>query len=108
MTEKMSIFESISKENFVVYKEEWSAAVEDETINNAILNLVNKTNQMIKCVSCGSVLQNEVHPYEVWMYDHESGWKVDGLENRQWLSVFCDCGHHTSLNKLGINRYQGE
>jgi DNA-directed RNA polymerase subunit N (RpoN/RPB10) len=96
--------EKIMNFNFIAYKEEWDVAVEDETINNAIGNLLEKANQMIKCVGCGKV-HDDV--YEVWMYDHSSGWKVEGLEDRQWLSVACDCGYHTSLNKLGINRYQG-
>ena len=36
-------------------------------------------------------------------YDHEGGWKVEGFENRQWLSVVCPkCKYGWSLWKLDV------
>lgn len=36
-------------------------------------------------------------------YDHDGGWKVDGIENRQWLSVLCpNCTYEWALWKLDI------
>ena len=36
-------------------------------------------------------------------YDHSGGWRVDGFEFRQWLSVECPkCKYQWSLRKLGV------
>ncbi|MDB5224988.1 MAG: hypothetical protein JWO43_610 [Candidatus Adlerbacteria bacterium] len=36
-------------------------------------------------------------------YDHPGGWRVEGIEKRQWLSVVCpECNYGISLYKVGI------
>jgi hypothetical protein len=69
-------------------------------IHNHIHNLLVKSDSM-NCKGCGK--EFDTRNLEVWMYDHKSGWDI-GLDQKQWLSILCDCGYHTSFNKLGMGR----
>ena len=53
------------------------------------------------CVSCGKKFPHDV---VVHVYDHKYGWFISDDLPLQWLSIQCDCGYHSSFNKLGINR----
>jgi hypothetical protein len=38
-------------------------------------------------------------------YDHSDGWKVPGIEKRQWLWLHCvNCGYDFAIWKLGVPR----
>jgi len=58
------------------------------------------------CRWCGKPLSNHVD-----RYNHGDGWKVDGFEERQWLSVRCSnpkCRYEWSLWKVGVPRDLGD
>ena len=51
------------------------------------------------CGWCGTLIGDQ----SMDMYDHPDGWKVDGIDNLQWLSLRCPkCGYDWSLWKLGV------
>jgi len=44
-------------------------------------------------------------PEQVDAYPHPDGWRVAGMDEKQWLSIKCPkCGYEWSLNKLGVPR----
>jgi hypothetical protein len=96
---------------FTLFKEEKSFPHDLNTshpkVHEHVHNLLVKADRL-KCTGCGKEFDSR--NLEVWLYDHSSGWDVGlekswGSENgKQWLSILCNCGHHTSFEKLGIGR----
>lgn len=42
---------------------------------------------------------------DVDTYPHHGGWRVDGMVEKQWLSIQCPrCKYDWSLDKLGVPR----
>lgn len=55
--------------------------------------------------SCGCDISGE----PIYYYEHDAGWKVKGIEKRQWLYIHCpECGNDLALWKLGVDREFGE
>jgi hypothetical protein len=53
-----------------------------------------------KCLWCGNPL-----PEEIRYYEHADGWLVRGMENKQWLYLYCArCEYEWALWKLGVPR----
>lgn len=53
------------------------------------------------CRWCGGALKGEPISY----YEHEGGWQVKDLKEKQWLYIVCpDCGYQWALWKLGVDR----
>ena len=56
-----------------------------------------------KCPRCNVKLGYVEH------YPHSGGWRVDGLEPRQWLYKNCPkCGYDWALWKIGVLCGEGE
>jgi hypothetical protein len=59
---------------------------------------------MCDCHWCKGSLSQTVD-----IYEHDSGWYVNGLDKKQWLSVKClKCGYDWSFNKLLVARPFGK
>jgi hypothetical protein len=55
--------------------------------------------------NCGQDLTGE----PILRYDHDAGWKVKGIEKRQWLFITCPkCAYEMALWKMGVPRNLGE
>lgn len=53
----------------------------------------------MKCKLCDTNFDND----EIEMYAHPSGWKIDGLEERQWLYIRCKkCDYDNALFKRDL------
>lgn len=50
-----------------------------------------------RCAACGKEYGKVLH---IGAYDHGGGDLVVADIPRQWLSVECSCGYHTSFNKF--------
>jgi hypothetical protein len=54
------------------------------------------------CRYCGELL-----PDTLAFYPHRFGWQVDGMDDRQWLSIVCattSCQYQWSIATLGMPR----
>jgi hypothetical protein len=58
----------------------------------------------VKTTKCAGGCGRELNFDRCRMYDHEGGWGIIGSIPKQWVSVVCECGYHTSLDKLGVSR----
>lgn len=55
-------------------------------------------NRQLVCASCGKEQDSE--NLSVGLYDHSGGELLVADQPKQWVSIECSCGYHTSLNKL--------
>ena len=93
---------------FSIFKEEkgwdYDVVASHPNVATKVADLLNKRTSLT-CKSCGKQFNENDDGLDIWMYDHDGGWDV-GLDEKQWLSIHCDCGYHTSFNKLGISRVE--
>lgn len=60
---------------------------------------------MITKSECTCGMELPTHHSAIHMYDHDSGWPVEGYKERQWLYIVCPrCGYQWALWKLGVPR----
>ena len=65
----------------------------------ATLEEIKKKIKNDKCIWCGTKLDLD----KLRMRPHENGWVVDGMSERQYLSIRCSkCDAILSLCKLGV------
>ena len=69
-------------------------------IKGSLFELLKEAEHM-NCVSCRKPLNPD---RDVHIYDHDGGWTLLDSIPKQWVSIECSCGYHTSISKLGIRR----